>query len=152
MCVCVVCVWCVCVCVCVLGYLHKYMSVVPCSILYNICSFQYMQHKSFYRKLAKSLQLDAGTAEILSGEFAEEAILVKAEQLTRHEVSNKSISCVHVPFLKKPNLSSLVSSDTSTGRAAICRVLPAAEVEGMSTGPGEPGATRGSAAEEGSFT
>jgi len=111
-----------------------------------------MQHKSFYRKLAKSLQLDAGTAEILSGEFAEEAILVKAEQLTRHEVSNKSISCVHVPFLKKPNLSSLVSSDTSTGRATICRVLPPAEVKGVSTGPGEPGATHGSAAEEGSLT
>ena len=66
---------------------------IPCSkCTTHVYLFQHMQHKSFYRKLAKSLQLDAGTAEILSGEFAEEAILVKAEQLTRHEVSDKSIS------------------------------------------------------------
>lgn len=53
-----------------------------------------VQHKSFYRKLARSLQLDTGTAEILSGEFAEEAILVKTDQLTRHEV--RVCVCVHL--------------------------------------------------------
>ena len=33
------------------------------------------------------MNLDSGTAEILSGDFAHDAILTKAEQLTKHEVS-----------------------------------------------------------------
>ena len=45
-----------------------------------------MQHQSFYRKLAGALHMDTATAEILSGEFAEDAVLTRAEQLARQEV------------------------------------------------------------------
>ena len=71
-----------------------------------------MQHKSFYRKLARSLQLDTGTAEILSGEFAEEAILVKTDQLTRHEVRVCVHLCVHAYMLHVS--SSLILSSLQT--------------------------------------
>lgn len=75
-----------------------------------------VQHKSFYRKLARSLQLDTGAAEILSGEFAEEAILVKTDQLTRHEVSVCVYICVcmFTCYMSYPPLF-LVPADTGTG-------------------------------------
>lgn len=77
-----------------------------------------VQHKSFYRKLARSLQLDTGTAEILSGEFAEEAILVKTDQLTRHEV--RVCVCVYICvcmltcYMSHPPLF-LIPTDAGTG-------------------------------------
>ncbi|KAL5463555.1 hypothetical protein EMCRGX_G032460 [Ephydatia muelleri] len=43
------------------------------------------RHQPFVAKLAKALQLDTGAAEILSGEFAEEAVLSKISQLANHE-------------------------------------------------------------------
>ena len=44
------------------------------------------QHKPFIARLASALQLDTGAAEIMSGEFAEEAVLSKINQLANHEV------------------------------------------------------------------
>ncbi len=60
----------------------------------SCCLFHHgpSQHKSFHKRLAKALQLDRATAEILSGDFAEEALLVKAEQLAKQEVRQMLIS------------------------------------------------------------
>lgn len=41
---------------------------------------------AFTRKVAKALALDRGTAEILTGDFAHDAIVMKAEQLAKLEV------------------------------------------------------------------
>ncbi|XP_064403759.1 coiled-coil domain-containing protein 170-like isoform X3 [Halichondria panicea] len=46
------------------------------------------KHKAFIRRLTKAVNLDSGTAEILSGDFAHDAILTKAEQLTKHETQS----------------------------------------------------------------
>ncbi len=45
-----------------------------------------LQHKSFHKRLAKALQLDSATADIIAGDFAEDALLLKAEQLAKREV------------------------------------------------------------------
>ena len=45
------------------------------------------QHKLFTKRLSKAVNLDSGTAEILSGDFAHDAILTRAEQLAKNEVS-----------------------------------------------------------------
>lgn len=42
--------------------------------------------REFGRKVAKAVQLERGVAEILSGDFAHDAILMKAEQLAKQEV------------------------------------------------------------------
>lgn len=42
------------------------------------------------------MQLDSSTAEILSGEFAHEAILVKAEQLANLEVYTNAMMSILV--------------------------------------------------------
>lgn len=42
---------------------------------------------TFSKKVAKALALDRGTAEILAGDFAQDAILMKAEQLAKQEVT-----------------------------------------------------------------
>ena len=69
------------VCMCIEeGYLGLLFQLL-CAL------YPYSQHKVFQKKLAKALQLDTATAQILSGEFAEEAILVKADQLAKQEVS-----------------------------------------------------------------
>ena len=84
-----------------------------------------VQHKSFYRKLARSLQLDTGTAEILSGEFAEEAILVKTDQLTRHEVRvcvcvcTFVCACLHVTCLILPCSSSPQTQALAERQSAV---------------------------------
>lgn len=44
------------------------------------------QHKAFTKRLSRAVNLDTGTAEILSGDFAHDAILTKAEQLAKQEV------------------------------------------------------------------
>ena len=45
--------------------------------------------RGFYRKVARALKLDNATTEILAGDFAYDAILMKAEQLAKHEVIEK---------------------------------------------------------------
>ena len=44
------------------------------------------QHKAFCKRLGKSVYLDSGVAEMLSGDFAHDAILLKVEQLVKQEV------------------------------------------------------------------
>ena len=45
-----------------------------------------MQHKAFCKRLGKSVHLDSGVAEMLSGDFAHDAIVLKVEQLAKQEV------------------------------------------------------------------
>lgn len=45
-----------------------------------------MQHKAFCKRLGKSVHLDSGVAEMLSGDFAHDAIILKVEQLMKQEV------------------------------------------------------------------
>lgn len=42
--------------------------------------------QEFSRKVAKAVELDRDTSEILAGDFAHDAILMKAQQLVKHEV------------------------------------------------------------------
>ena len=42
--------------------------------------------RGFYKKMAKAVKLESGTAQILSGDFALDAILMRAEQLAKREV------------------------------------------------------------------
>lgn len=44
------------------------------------------KEKEFHKKLSRTLRLDSATAEILAGDFAHDAILVRAEQLAKQEV------------------------------------------------------------------
>lgn len=44
------------------------------------------QYESFVKKLATALKLDTSMAQILSGEFIHDALLHRAEQLTKQEV------------------------------------------------------------------
>lgn len=45
-----------------------------------------VQHKAFCKRLSKAVQLDSGVAEMLSGDFAHDAVLLKIEQLMKQEV------------------------------------------------------------------
>ena len=62
------------------------VSIVTCLVYDGHLYLCRPQHQPFVAKLAKALQLDTGAAEILSGEFAEEAVLSKISQLANHEV------------------------------------------------------------------
>ena len=44
------------------------------------------KEQQFHQRLSKALKLDSTTAQVLSGDFARDAILVRAEQMTKHEV------------------------------------------------------------------
>lgn len=46
-----------------------------------------LQYKRFLKQCSKALRLDTTTAEVISGEFAAEAILTRAEHLAQQEVS-----------------------------------------------------------------
>ena len=59
----------------------------------------------FCKKLTRAVQLDAATAQIVSGDFAEDAILAKAEQLAKHEVldmSNNLLYAFSLTYMKEP--------------------------------------------------
>ena len=45
-----------------------------------------MKRDSFYRGVAKAMKMDEATVDMLSGEFAVDAILARAEQLALREV------------------------------------------------------------------
>ena len=47
---------------------------------------KYVQYKSFIKRCVCSLKLEATTSSIMAGEFAEDTILLKAEQLCNLEV------------------------------------------------------------------
>jgi len=44
------------------------------------------------KKMATAIKLDTNMAQILSGEFIHDALLHRAEQLTKQEVDNISLS------------------------------------------------------------
>ena len=46
----------------------------------------YIQEQEFYQRLSRALKLDSATARVLTGDFARDAILIRAEQLAKQEV------------------------------------------------------------------
>ena len=44
------------------------------------------KEQQFHKRLSKALKLDSATAQVVTGDFARDAILVRAEQMTKHEV------------------------------------------------------------------
>ena len=44
------------------------------------------KEQQFHQRLSKALKLDSVTSQVLTGDFARDAILVKAEQMAKHEV------------------------------------------------------------------
>ena len=55
-----------------------------------------LQHAEFEMRLATCLGLDDAVASLLSGEFACDAVITRAQQLARQEVSTGTSSCVYV--------------------------------------------------------
>ena len=53
-----------------------------------------MQHKAFCKRLGKSVHLDSGVAEMLSGDFVHDAIVLKVEQLVKQEVCEMKLTSV----------------------------------------------------------
>ena len=52
------------------------------------------RENQFYQKLSRALKLDSTTAQVLTGDFARDAILVRAEQIAKHEVERTHRECV----------------------------------------------------------
>ena len=49
-------------------------------------SYACIKEREFQKKLSRALRLDSATAEVLAGDFAHDAILVRAERLAKQEV------------------------------------------------------------------
>ena len=44
------------------------------------------KEQQFHQRLSKALKFDSTTAQVVTGDFARDAILVRAEQMTKHDV------------------------------------------------------------------
>ena len=77
------------------------------------------REQQFYQRLASALKLDnSATAQVLTGDFTRDAILVRAEQMAKHEVASETSSgsmatlASHRPrlWLRSSRLSTLPSA------------------------------------------
>ena len=82
---------------------------------------------------------------MLTGDFARDAILVRAEQITKHEVHHCNLI-----FLAVCNVDFAPHTDTGSGGEAVCTLFSSAATEDMPADSGEQGTVPGSSAEEGS--
>ena len=98
------------------------------------------RENQFYQKLSRALKLDSTTAQVLTGDFARDAILVRAEQIAKHEVEHTHRECV------------MLLTDTDSGREAVSTLFCPEAAEELSADTGEQGGVPGSVAEEGQIS
>ena len=72
--------------------MHAYVYVRTCCIrgtdAVDMAVIIHFQHVEFGMRLTSCLGLDEAVSSLLSGEFACDAVITRAQQLTRQEVSS----------------------------------------------------------------